>query len=178
MSNGSVWRPLNSLRTGSRDILADEAIRLIGDDTSDQYPYPLRHVVVYRPYDASHRRNRQPESVPDAPEQVIELVTNKAHWDAETVSALYKSRWRIESFFKMIKQRLRIKTFIGTNRNEVMSQIGTAMIVVLLLLHLKNKSNQEWHMSNLVTFIRIHLMSYIDMWEWLKQRFEESHSPP
>ncbi len=78
----------------------------------------------------------------------------------------------------MIKQHLRIKTFIGTNRNAVMSQIGTAMIAVLLLQHLKNKSNQDWHMSNLLTFIRIHLMSYIDMWEWLKQRFEESHSPP
>jgi len=108
---------------------------------------------------------------------VIELVTNNASWDVETVSELYKTRWRIESFFKMIKQYLRIKTFIGTSRNAVMCQIWTAMTAILLLQHLKNKANQEWHMFNLVTFIRIHLMSHIDIWEWLKQRFEETHPP-
>ena len=161
-----------------QDILVDEAIRLIGDDTSVRYSHPLRRVVVYRPYEASRHRNKQPESGSEAPEEVIELVTNNAHWDAETVSELYKSRWRIESFFKMIKQHLRIKTFIGTSRNAVMSQIWTAMIAVLLLQHLKNKSKQDWHMSNLVTFIRIHLMSYIDMWEWVNERFERPHPPP
>ncbi len=43
---------------------------------------------------------------------------------------------------------------------------------------LKNKLEQEWHISNLVTFVRIYLMSYIDMGEWLNLCIEETHSPP
>ncbi len=48
-----------------------------------------------------------------------------------------------------------------------MCQIWTAMIAILLLQYLKNKAKYDWHMSNLVTFIRIHLMSYIDLWTWM-----------
>ena len=88
---------------------------------------------------------------------------------SETISALYKARWQVESFFKTIKQHLRIKTFIGTNKNAVMCQIWTAMIAILLLQHLKNRTADGWHMSNLVTFIRIHLMSYMDLWTWINQ---------
>ncbi len=42
-----------------QDILVDDAIRLIGDDTSVRYSHPLRRVVVYCPddADASRRRN-------------------------------------------------------------------------------------------------------------------------
>ena len=90
----------------------------------------------------------------------------------------YKSRWQIESFFKTIKQHLRIKTFIGTNKNAVMCQVWTAMIAILLLQYLKNKARYDWHMSNLITFIRIHLMSYIDLWTWINQQVDKAHSPP
>ena len=161
-----------------QDILVDEAIQLIGDNTAQQYPHPLRRVVVYRPYDSSRRQKDTQESSNETAEHTIELVTNNAHWDAETISSLYKSRWQIESFFKTIKQHLRIKTFIGTNKNAVMCQIWSAMIAILLLQHLKNKAKQDWHMSNLVTFIRIHLMSYIDLWDWMNQCFETTHAPP
>ena len=60
-----------------------------------------------------------------------------------------------QCFLKTIKQHLRIKTFIGTNKNAVMCQIWTAMIAILLLQYIKNKAKYDWHMSNLVTFIRI-----------------------
>ena len=161
-----------------QDILVDEAIQLIGDDTAQNYPHPLRRVVVYRPYDSSRGQKDTMESTNGTPEHTIELVTNNAHWDAETISSLYKARWQIESFFKTIKQHLRIKTFIGTNKNAVLCQIWAAMIAILLLQYLKNKAKHDWHMSNLVTFIRIHLMSYIDLWDWINQRFETAHSPP
>lgn len=160
-----------------QDILVDEAIELIGEDTSVIYPHPLRRVVVYRPYDTSRRKSGEEEAQP-TPEHTIELITNNAHWEADTISSLYKARWQIESFFKMIKQNLRIKTFIGTNKNAVMCQIWTAMIAIALLQYLKNKARYDWHMSNLVTFLRIHLMSYIDLWDWLHQQLRNDHSPP
>ena len=161
-----------------QDILVDEAIELIGDDTSKNYPHPLRRVVVYRPYDSSRRKSGQTAEATDIPEHTIELITNNAYWEADTISALYKARWQIESFFKTIKQHLRIKTFIGTNKNAVMCQIWTAMIAILLLQYLRSKAKYDWHMSNLVTFIRIHLMSYIDLWVWINQQEDRVHSPP
>ena len=100
---------------------------------------------------------------------MVELDTNNCKWDAETISELYPARWRIETFFKLIKQNLRIKTFVGTNKNAVHTQIWTAMIAILLLQYLRNRSRYNWHMSNLVTFIRIHLMSHIDLWTRLNQ---------
>ena len=161
----------------AQQILVDEAIELTGDETSVQYPRPLRRVVVYNPYDTS--RKKQPsETAPQGPaEHVVELVTNNAKWDAETVSELYLARWRIETFFKVIKQNLRIKTFLGTNENAVHTQIWTAMIAILLLQYLRTRSRYNWHMSNLVTFLRIHLMSHINLWLWLDQ-IEISGIPP
>lgn len=161
-----------------QNILVDEAIELTGEATTRKYPNLLRRVVVYRPYDSSRRKSAQPADATDEPEHTIELITNNAYWDADTISALYKARWQIESFFKTIKQHLRIKTFIGTNKNAVMCQIWTAMIAILLLRHLKNKAKYDWHMSNLVTFIRIHLMSYIDLWTRINQLADRAHSPP
>lgn len=139
-----------------QDILVDEVIELTGEATSTNYPNLLRRVVVYRPYDSARRKSNKSSDKSDAPEHTIELITNNAYWKAETISALYKARWQVESFFKTIKQHLCIKTFIGTNKNAVMCQIWTAMIAILLLQHLKNRTADGWHMSNLVTFIRIH----------------------
>ena len=162
----------------AQQILVDEAIELTGDETSVKYPRPLRRVVVYNPYDTT-RKKKSPETAPQGPaEHVVELVTNNAEWDAETVSELYLSRWRIETFFKLIKQNLRIKTFLGTNKNAVHTQIWTAMTAILLLQYLRNRSRYNWHMSNLVTFLRIHLMSHIDLWTWLDQMGTSGVPPP
>ena len=43
------------------------------------------------------------------------------------------------------------------------------MIAILLLQYLRNRSRYNWHMSNLAAFIRIHLMSHIDLWTRLNQ---------
>ena len=161
-----------------QQILVDELISLTGDETSVQYPRQLRRVVVYAPFDTTRKKQPSETTTKEPAEQVVELVTNNTTWDAETVSELYLSRWRIEPFFKLIKQNLRIKTFVGTSPNAVRTQVWTAMIAILLLQHLRNKSSYAWHMSNLVMFIRIHLMSHIDLWIWLNQFEASGVSPP
>ena len=117
-------------------------------------------VVADRGYDDTRRKagERRGEDGP-SPEHTIELVTYNGTWDAETISALYKARWQKESFFKLIKQNLRIKSFVGLNKNAVMWQIWTAMITILILQYLKSRAKGNWHMSNLIATIRIHLMN-------------------
>lgn len=148
-----------------QDILIDEVVEFVGEQTSRRYPHPIRRVTVY-----DHETMQEP----------IELLTNNARWDAATVAALYKARWQIEIFFKMIKQLLRIKSFVGTSENAVCTQIWTAMIAILLLQFIKTKAMYQWHMSNLVSFLRLNLFNKIDLWQWVNEPFmpQSSKDPP
>lgn len=110
----------------------------------------------------------------------FELLTNNFSWTASTISELYRRRWAIEAFFKDIKQHLKIKSFVGTSRNAVLTQIWTAMITILLLKTLQKQAGHKWHLSNLVSFIRINLFVKIDLQLWLNKPFSEheKRKPP
>lgn len=143
-------------------ILIDEIIELKNQSSKDKYPNKLRRITVW---DAVN-------------EQEIELITNQFSWSANTIGELYKSRWQVEIFFRDIKQLLHIKSFIGTSENAVMTQIWTALITILILKALKAQSQFDWHLSNLVAFIRLNLFVKIDLQKWLDKPFEEHIDPP
>jgi len=138
-------------------ILKDEIVELSGLKTQNQYPKRLRRVAIYN----------------EENNTVIELITNQLSWTANTISELYKSRWQIEIFFKEIKQLLKIKSFIGTTENAVMIQVWTAMITILLLKFLKAIAKYSWHLSNLVSFLRLNLFVKISLQKWLDEPFEK-----
>ncbi len=99
------------------------------------------------------------------------FLTNNFSWKAKTVADIYKERWHIEVFFKQIKQYMKIKSFVGTSQNAVQIQIWTAMTAILLMKFLKETAKYEWHLSNLVTFIRLNLFVKIDLQQWLDNPF-------
>jgi hypothetical protein len=99
------------------------------------------------------------------------FLTNNRTWVAKTVADIYKERWHIETFFKHLKQNLRIRSFVGTSQNAVQIQIWTALTAILLLKYLKEKAKYNWHLSNLVTFIRLNLFVKISLHEWLNAPF-------
>jgi len=138
-------------------ILKDEVVELCGINTRKKYPKRLRRVAIY-----DEKNN-----------QTIELITNQLSWTANTISELYKSRWQIEIFFKEIKQLLKIKSFIGTSENAVMIQVWTAMITILMLKFLKAIAKYSWHLSNLVSFLRLNLFVKISLQKWLDEPFEK-----
>jgi IS4 transposase len=75
-------------------------------------------------------------------------LTNSLDIPALDVCRLYKMRWQVELFFKWVKQNLRIKHFLGTSRNAVHIQLGTALAVyalvaILVKEHLTNRSMYE-----------------------------------
>lgn len=143
-------------------ILIDEIIELKNITSKDKYPKRLRRVVVWD----------------DVNKQTIELITNQMTWTANTIGELYKSRWQVEIFFREIKQLLHIKSFIGTSENAVMIQIWTALITILVLKALKALAKFNWHLSNLVAFIRLNLFVKINLQLWLDSPFEEIHDSP
>lgn len=137
-------------------LLKDEIIELKNDSSQQKYPKQLRRIALW------DEKN----------EQVIELITNQKTWSANTIGQLYKSRWQIEIFFREIKQRLHIKSFIGTSENAVMIQIWTALITILILKAMKAMAKHQWHLSNLVAFIRLNLFVKIDLQFWLDNPFK------
>lgn len=138
----------------SENILKDELIQLTGLRGSKKYPDELRRVEVW---DEKNQKR-------------IILITNQtSSWTAQTISNLYKARWDIETFFKDLKQHVKIKSFIGTSVNAVLTQIWTAMITLLLLKYLKAQARFNWHMSNLVSFIRFNLLVAVNLFAWLNE---------
>lgn len=105
-------------------------------------------------------------------QEMMVLVTNHPRLAASTIAEIYRERWRIETFFKSLKQLLKIKTFVGTNEHAVLTQIWTALIVMLLLRWLKLRARYGWSLSNLVALLRQQLFVYRDLWSWLDDPFQ------
>jgi hypothetical protein len=138
--------------TDSENILKDQIIKLTGPSGAKKYPHQVRRVEVYDP--VNHKT-------------IILLTNATSSWTAETISQLYKARWDIELFFKDIKQHLKIKSFVGTSMNAILTQIWTAMITLLILKYLKARAAFQWHLSNLVSFLRFNLLVAVDLYSWL-----------
>lgn len=140
--------------TGPRGIISDDRIRLTSNMSKKRYPGLLRLVTI---------------ETDDG--QRLEFLTNQTSLAASTIAEIYKDRWQIEVFFKLIKQNLRIKTFIGTSANAVWTQIWTALIAMLLVKYLQLKARHGWSFSHLVYFLRMNLLVYRDLWDWLHDPF-------
>ena len=148
-------RPLSPTDEANSHIQCDWEGYLSLPQSKAKYPMKLRMVQVW-----------------DEEQQIyLELLTNNFTWTASTISELYKRRWSIESFFKEIKTHLKIKSFIGTSMNAILIQIWTALITILLLKTLQKQAEYSWHLSNLVSFIRLNLFVKIDLKKWLDKPF-------
>lgn len=143
-------------------ILSDEDIRLTGLFTDVKYPKKLRVVKVY---DVQN-------------DQELLLLTNNMSWTAQTISQLYKSRWAIEIFFKHLKQLFHIKSFVGTTENAVQIQMWCSLIAILLLSYIKSKAVYAWHLSNLVSLLRLNLFVKVDLWQWANYPILKPEKPP
>jgi hypothetical protein len=137
-----------------KGIISDERIRLTGEQTQKRYPEMLRMVTVKT----------------DDGEQ-LEFLTNDMALAASTIAEIYKDRWQIETFFKLVKQNLHIKSFVGISANAVWIQIWTALIAMLLIKFLQLKARFGWSFSNLAYFLRMNLLVYRDLFDWLNDPF-------
>jgi hypothetical protein len=143
-----------------KGIVADERIQLTGKRSRKRYPEALRLVTI---------ETTEGER--------LEFLTNHMTLAASTIADIYKDRWQIEIFFKLLKQNLRIKSFVGTSANAVWIQIWTALIAMLLIKFLQLKARFGWSYSNLVYFLRMNLLVYRDLWEWLHNPFTAPPAP-
>jgi len=98
----------------------------------------------------------------------FEFQTNNLELPAETIALIYKKRWQIETLFKQLKQNFPLKYFLGDNVNAIEIQIWVSLIIQLIMLVIQRKSERKWAYSNMVSVIRYHLMTYMDLFKFLK----------
>ncbi len=115
-------------------------------------------------------------------EKVYEFISNHFDLEPDKIAAIYKHRWQIETMFKRLKQNFPLKYFLGDNQNAIEIQIWCGLIIQLLMLVIQRKTKRRWAYSNMVSMIRFHLMTYIDLFKFLetpsKQWKELSTKPP
>ena len=145
-------------------------------------------VVVFRKDDINHiariityvdiKKGKKPK--------LISLLTNDFDMTLETIVAIYRRRWQIESLFKQIKQNFPLRYFYGESANAIKIQIWVTLIANLLLSVLQSKLSRRWSFSGLPTIVRIVLMYYLHLENFLNQPdadlkimlAEASESPP
>ena len=99
--------------------------------------------------------------------KLISLLTNDFDMPLETIVAIYRRRWQIESLFKQIKQNFPLRYFYGESANAIKIQIWVTLIANLLLSVLQSKLIRRWSFSGLATIVRIMLMYYINLENFL-----------
>jgi hypothetical protein len=130
-------------------VLKDEKIELL--DKSG-IPFSLRRIAFWY----------------DKHQKVYEFITNNFELDADKVAQIYKCRWQIETMFKRLKQNFPLKYFLGDNQNAIEIQIWVSLIIQLIMLVIQRKAQRKWAYSNMMSVIRYHLMTYIDLFKFLK----------
>lgn len=128
-------------------------------------------VVVFRKGDINHiariityvdiKKGKQPK--------LISLLTNDFDLPLETIVAIYRKRWQIESLFKQIKQNFPLRYFYGESENAIKIQIWVTLMANLLFSLLQNSLQKKWSFSSLATIIRIILMHYIKLENFLNK---------
>lgn len=148
-------------------LLDEEVIKGYKDVDNQIQKFVLRRVFIWS----------------DKHQAKIVLLTNMFHLEASQISLLYRKRWRIELLFKQLKQNFPLKYFLGDNENAIRIQIWCCLIVNLLVTIIKQKAaNKKMSFALTVSIIRQHLMSYLNILEYLKHpdrlraEFKKSYS--
>ncbi|NMD16915.1 MAG: IS4 family transposase [Bacteroidales bacterium] len=91
------------------------------------------------------------------------FITNSWNITAEEVALIYKYRWTIETVFKKMKQNFQLHFFYSDTENGIKTQVWCTLIAHLLLNVIRLLSRSKKAFSTVAAFIRIHLISHLDM---------------
>jgi len=100
------------------------------------------------------------------------FVTNNFTLPASQVATIYKNRWMIELLFKQIKQNFPLRYFWGESSNAIKMQVYCVLIAQLLMVVLRKKAATKKSFANMITIIRLHLMSYVALLEFIKDTYK------
>lgn len=100
------------------------------------------------------------------------FVTNNFTLPASQIATIYKNRWMIELLFKQIKQNFPLRYFWGESPNAIKMQVYCVLIAQLLMVVIRKKGATKKSFANMITVIRLHLMSYVELLEFVKDTYK------
>ena len=109
------------------------------------------------------------------------FITNNFTLPASQVAIIYKNRWMIELLFKQIKQNFPLRYFWGESSNAIKMQVYCVLIAQLLMVILRKQAATKKSFANMITVIRLHLTSYVELLEFIKDTYKawrKNHNSP
>ena len=132
-------------------IVADQLV-ILGHTTNNRVTRTKARLITY--YDAEK-------------DKLFSFITNNIIHEPETIALMYKKRWQIELLFKRIKQNYPLQYFLGDNANAIKIQVWCVLIADLILNYVRSKLKRNWSYANLSSMVRLHLMTYIQLFKFL-----------
>jgi len=156
MRDVSVYEVIGDLDLSSTSqkagIISDQLI-ILGHTTTKRVTRTEARLIRY--YDAEK-------------DKYFAFITNNKLFAPQTVALMYKQRWQIELLFKRIKQNYPLQYFLGDNVNAIKIQVWCVLIADLMLKYIKSQLKRRWSYSNLSSMVRLHLMTYINLYKFLE----------
>lgn len=110
------------------------------------------------------------------------FITNHFTLPAAQIALIYKYRWMIELLFKQIKQNFPLRYFWGESENAIKIQVYCVLMAQLLMVVIRKKAATKKSFANMITVVRLHLMSYVALFEFIKDTYKTwrkmNNSPP
>jgi IS4 transposase len=105
--------------------------------------------------------------------RVYVFITSDFRLPDEEIAIIYRNRWMIElAVFKQIKQNFPLKYFWGESPKAIKTQIYCVLMAQLLMVVIRKKSETRKSFANMITVIRLHLMSYVSLLEFVKDTYK------
>ena len=104
--------------------------------------------------------------------KVYVFISNNFTLPASQIATIYKNRWMIELLFKQIKQNFPLRYFWGNSTNAIKMQVYCVLIAQLLMVVIRKKAATKKSFANMITVIRLHLMSYVGLLEFIKDTYK------
>jgi hypothetical protein len=100
------------------------------------------------------------------------FLTNNFTLPPTQIATIYKNRWMIELLFKQIKQNFPLRYFWGESSNAIKTQVYCVLMAQLLMVVIRKKAATKKSFANMITVIRLHLMSYVELLYFIKDTYK------
>ncbi len=99
---------------------------------------------------------------------------------ASQIALIYKCHWTIELLFKQIKQTSRYGIFGQQRKRYKNAGVLRADSTIVNGCHWQKAATKK-SFANMITVIRLHLMSYVELFEFIKDTYKawrKTHNAP